>query len=153
GQAALFDGDLDTAETLLREAAALHLPSDERLSAFCWADIGVVALVQHRLDDASEAFERSLEHNAEGSPWSRSHALWGMGLVRLGRHGTERARDLEREALVIMQAVDASSGCALSVGALGCVAAEDEQWEYAARLSGAEQMLWRSIPAEIPAPV
>src|SRR5690606_15726976 len=30
---------------------------------------------------------------------------------------------------------------------------EDEQWEYAARLSGAEQMLWRSIPAEIPAPV
>ncbi|WP_256840818.1 ATP-binding protein [Ornithinimicrobium cryptoxanthini] len=153
GQAALFDGELDTAETLLREAAAQHLPLDERLSAFCWADIGVVALLQGRLDNASEAFTRSLAQNATGSPWSRAHALWGLGLVHLGHHDVPRARDLERESLVVVQAVDDLSGSALCVGALACVAAEEESWDLAARLSGAERMLWRSIPAEVPVPI
>jgi predicted ATPase/DNA-binding CsgD family transcriptional regulator len=151
GQAALFDGELDTAEALLREAAAQHL--DERFSAFCWADIGVVALLQGRLDSAAEAFTRSLAQNSDGSPWSRSHALWGLGLVQLRSHDIHKALDLERESLAIMQAVDDGSGCALCVGALACVAAEQEQWEHAARLGGAEEMLWRSIPAELPAPV
>ncbi|WP_122263820.1 ATP-binding protein [Ornithinimicrobium cerasi] len=153
GQAALFDGDLDRADALLREAADLHLPLDERLSAFCWADIGVVALVQGRLDTALEAFTRSLAQNVNGNPWSRSHALWGLGLVQLGNHDNQAAFHLEQESLVIMQAVDDSSGSALCVGALACVAANRQQWEHAARLSGAEQMLWQSIPAQIPAPV
>ena len=153
GQAALFDGDLDTAEALLGEAAARHLPLDQRLSAFCWADIGVVALLQGRLDAAFEAFTRSMEQNANGSPWSRSHALWGLGLVHLGRHDIDEALDVEKESLVIMQAVDDSSGSALCIGALACVAAEQQHWDHAARLYGAEQMLWRSIPAALPAPV
>ncbi len=153
GQAALFDGDLAAAEALLRQAAAQHLPLDERLSAFCWADIGVVALVQGRLDTAFEAFTRSLAQNLNGSPWSRSHALWGLGLAHLGRADIGRALALERESLEIMQAVDDSSGSALCVGALACVAAAQERWDHAARLYGAEGMLWRSIPAELPAPV
>lgn len=153
GQAALFDGELDVAEALLREAAAQHLPIDERLSAFCWADIGVVALLQGRLDSAAEAFTRSLAQNVRGSPWSRSHALWSLGLVQLGHHDVQSALDLERESLIIMQSVDDISGSALCIGALACVAAEQEHWDLAARLSGAEEMPWRSIPAELPIPV
>ncbi|MGD8200799.1 LuxR C-terminal-related transcriptional regulator [Ornithinimicrobium sp. W1679] len=153
GQAALFDGDLDTAETLLRDAAAQHLPVDRRMSAFCWADVGVVRLLQHRPHEAAEAFSLSLELNAEGNPWSRAHALWGLGLVHLGWHDAARAREMEQESLTLMQAVGDTSGSALCVGALACVAAGQEQWERAARLAGAERMLWASIPAAVPAPV
>lgn len=151
GQAALFDGELDRAEALLREAASQQ--PDERLSAFCWADIGVVALLLGRLDSASEAFNRGLALNVNGSPWTSSHALWGLGLVHLAHRDTQKALDLEQQSLVIMQAVDDSSGMALCVGALACVAAARQQWDHAARLSGAEHMLWRSIPANPPTPI
>ncbi|WP_194288430.1 ATP-binding protein [Ornithinicoccus halotolerans] len=153
GQAALFGGDLDAAEALLREAAALYVRIDNRLAAFCWADIGVVTLLQRRLDDANEAFLRSLALNEHGNPWTQSHALWGLGLVQLRCGDARQALELEQEALVLMQAVDDSSGSALCIGALACAASAQQQWSHAARLSGAEDALWRSIPAEAPAPV
>lgn len=153
GQAALFAADLTSAEEMLQEAAARHEQLDERMAAFCWADLGVIALLQGRLDPARDAFARSLAQNANGNPWTRSHALWGLGLVHLGAGDARGALDHEREALGLMQAVQDSSGSALCLGALACVAAALGQWERAARLSGAEDRFWRAIPAQPPAPV
>jgi DNA-binding NarL/FixJ family response regulator len=89
----------------------------------------------------------------EGNPWIRSHAMWGFGLVHLTRHDAEQALEAEQESLALMQVADDTSGSALCIGALACVAAEQERWADAAVFAGAAAMLWRSIPAEIPAPV
>ena len=153
GLAALFAGDLATADRLLREAAARHAALDGRHEAFCWADVGVVALVAGRDADAAGAFTRSLALAEHGDPWTRSHALWGLGLVRLGAGDPEEAVRLERSALGLMREVDDRSGTALCIDALSWAAAACRSWDRAARLSGAAEAVWRSIPAEPPAPV
>jgi non-specific serine/threonine protein kinase len=153
GQAALFGGDLRSADRLLRAAAARYRDADDRREAFCWADIGVAALLDGRRQAAAEAFERSLDLNQGGDPWTRSHALWGLGLVRLDDGDSAGAADLEREALRLIREVDDRSGIALCVGALGMVAAAQQEWDRAARLSGAADAVWDSIPADVPGPV
>ncbi|MGY1699764.1 ATP-binding protein [Geodermatophilus sp. SYSU D00766] len=153
GQAALFDGDLAAADRLLREAAARHAAADGRYEAFCWADVGVAALLAGRDADAAEAFARSLALAERGDPWTRSHALWGLGLVRLGAGEAEEATALERSALGLMREVDDRSGTALCIEALSWAAAARGAWERAARLGGAAEAVWRSIPADLPAPL
>ena len=153
GQAALFGGDLGTADQLLRRAAQDYRGVADPHEAFCWADVGVIALLRGRRHDAAEAFERSLTLNDGGDPWTRSHALWGYGLVRLEDGDTVAAATLEQEALRLMREVDDRSGIALCVGALGMVAAARPEWDRAARLSGAADAVWESIPADVPGPV
>jgi non-specific serine/threonine protein kinase len=153
GQAALFGGDLATADRLLREAAGRHARLDPRYEAFCWADVGVVALLAGRDDAAAEAFGRSLSLAERGDPWTRSHALWGLGLVRLTAGDPDGAAELERSALALMREVDDRSGTALCIEALGWAAAAGRSWDRAARLSGAAEAVWRSIPAELPDPL
>jgi len=153
GQAALFGGDLGTADQLLRLAAQDYRGVADPHEAFCWADVGVIALLRGRQHDAAEAFERSLTLNDGGDPWTRSHALWGYGLVRLENGDTVAAATLEQEALQLMREVDDRSGIALCVGALGMVAAARQEWDHAARLSGAADAVWGSIPADVPGPV
>jgi non-specific serine/threonine protein kinase len=153
GQAALFGGDLARADRLLREAAAQHAGLDARYEAFCWADIGVVALLADRAVDAAAAFGRSLSLAERGDPWTRSHALWGLGLVRLTTGDPDEAARLERSALGLMREVDDRSGTALCIEALSWAAAAQQAWDRAARLSGAAEAVWRSIPAELPAPM
>ncbi|HEU4489592.1 MAG TPA: LuxR C-terminal-related transcriptional regulator [Jiangellales bacterium] len=153
GQAALFGGDLGTADHLLRRAAQDYRGVADQHEAFCWADVGVIALLRGRRHDAAEAFERSLTLNDGGDPWTRSHALWGYGLVRLEDGDTVAAATLEQEALRLMREVDDRSGIALCVGALGMVAAARQEWDRAARLSGAADAVWESIPADLPGPV
>ena len=153
GQAALFSADLPAAERLLREAAGRHEMLDGRYAAFCWADVGVVALLDGRCDTAKQAFRRSLALNEAGDPWTRSHALWGLGLVQLISGDAVEAILLERRALTLMREVDDRSGCALCIGALAWAAAAQHSWETAARLSGAAEATWRSIPAQLPPPI
>ena len=153
GQAALFGGDLVTADRLLREAAARHARLDPRYEAFCWADVGVVALLAGHTADAAEAFDRSLSLAERGDPWTRSHALWGLGLVRLATGDPDGATRLERSALALMREVDDRSGTALCVEALSWAAAARQAWDRAAQLGGAAEAVWRSIPAELPGPL
>jgi predicted ATPase/DNA-binding CsgD family transcriptional regulator len=150
GQAALFRGDLGTADRLLREAAGRHSAVDPRYQAFCWADVGVAAFLAGDPPAAAEAFERSLALGTD--PWARSHALWGLGLVRLATGDAPEATALEHAALRLMQEVDDRSGTALCIEALAWVAAAERDWERATRLTGAAESVWRSIPASLPAP-
>ncbi|PRY43260.1 putative ATPase [Geodermatophilus tzadiensis] len=151
GQAALFRGDLAAADRLLREAAAALASTDPRHEAFCWADVGVTAFLAGDLPAAAAAFERGLALGAD--PWTRSHALWGLGLVRLAAGAPAEAAGSEHAALQLMREVDDRSGTALCVEALAEVAAAERDWERAARLAGAADGVWRSIPAVLPAPL
>ncbi|MGY1820578.1 ATP-binding protein [Geodermatophilus sp. SYSU D00079] len=147
GQAALFRGDLPAADRLLREAAA----ATEETAAFCWADVGVVALLAGDLAAADAAFGTGLA--AAADPWTRSHALWGRGLGRLAAGDPVAAARLEEDALRLMREVDDRSGIALCVAALGWAAAAGGDGDTAARLAGAADAVWRSIPARLPAPL
>ncbi len=153
GQAALFRGDLAGADRLLRTAADAHARIDPRYQAFCWADIGMVALLADDRTAAAQAFERSLVLSEGGDPWSRSHALWGLGLVRLADSRPDDAVGLERDALRLMRLVDDRSGTALCVEGLAWAAAAERDWDRAARLQGAADAVWRSIPARLPEPL
>ncbi|MGY1712572.1 ATP-binding protein [Geodermatophilus sp. SYSU D00758] len=153
GQAALFRGDLTAAERLLADAADRHRRLDPRYAAFPTADLGIAALLRGDPEAAAEALEESLALGAGGDPWTRSHALWGLGLVRLRTGRPEEAARLEAEALRLVREVDDRSGVALCVAALGWSAAELGQDEHAARLLGATEAVWQSIPADPPAPV
>jgi predicted ATPase/DNA-binding CsgD family transcriptional regulator len=153
GLAALFRGDLDGAGRLLREAAALHRTRDPGLAAFAMADVGIAALFAGSYQAAAEALTDSLTLNQGRDPWTRSHALWGLGLVRWLTGSPGQAASLQREALLLMREVDNRSGVALCAEALAWLAASQGQWEPAARLVGAAEAVWRSIPAQPPAPV
>ncbi|WP_448611466.1 ATP-binding protein [Geodermatophilus sp. URMC 60] len=151
GQAALFRGDLPAADRLLRAAAAGHEAAGAPAGAFCWADVGVVALLAGDLASADAAFGTSLA--AAADPWTRSHALWGQGLVRLAGGDPAAATRLEEQALRLMRAVDDRSGVALCVAALGWTAAARGDAGTAARLAGAADAVWRSVPARLPEPL
>jgi non-specific serine/threonine protein kinase len=153
GQAALFRGDLATADRLLREAFAAHRDQGVPHAAFCLADVGVVALLAGDLAAADEAFAQSLTLGRDGDPWTRSHALWGLGLVRLESGDPAEATLLEERALVLMREVDDRSGTALCVEALAWAAASAGEVDRAARLTGAAEAVWHSIPAELPDPL
>ncbi|MGK5115120.1 ATP-binding protein, partial [Geodermatophilus sp. CPCC 205506] len=151
GQAALFSGDLERADRLLREAATAYAALGEPAAAFCWADVGVAALLAGDPTAADPAFATSLATAAD--PWTRSHALWGRGLARLTEGDPAEAARLEERALRLMREVDDRSGVALCVAALGWAAAASGDADRAARLTGAAEAVWRSIPASAPAPL
>ena len=153
GLAALFRGDLDAAGRLLHNAAALHRTQDPGLAAFAMADAGMAALFAGSYQASAEAFADSLALNQGRDPWTRSHALWGLGLVRWLTGSPGEAASLQQEALWLMREVDDRSGVALCVEALAWLAASDGRWERAARLVGAAEAVWRSIPAQPPVPV
>lgn len=149
GQAALFRGEVATAKAWLSTAADEHLRVDPRQAAFCLADVGVAALVEGSLDEAAGAFRESLRLNEGADPWTRSHALWGTSLVHLLRGDAGRAREVAEESLRLMRTVDDRSGVALCVEALSWASAGTDP-EHTARLAGAADAVWHSIPAAPP---
>jgi non-specific serine/threonine protein kinase len=154
GLVKMFRGDLDGAERLLRAAvAARRRLGQDRFAAFAMADVGAAAFFRGDLDRAGTAFSESLALNSGGDPWTRSHALWGMGLVRWRTGAVTEAEQLQREALRLIQQVDDRNGIALRIDALAWLAAARGDWVRAARLSGAADATWRSIPARTPEPL
>jgi non-specific serine/threonine protein kinase len=153
GQAALFEGDLARADALLREAAGRYDDVAPTHRAFCLADVGITAWFAGSYKAASAALDESLRLGEGGDPWTRSHALWGLALVRLRTGDAAAAARLGREALELMREVDDRGGVARCVEALAWAAAAQEDWDHAARLIGAADAVWRSIPAELPPPL
>jgi predicted ATPase/DNA-binding CsgD family transcriptional regulator len=154
GLVAMFHGDYDAAEQTLRTAAAARRRlGQDRFAAFAMADVGVAAFFRSDLDTAATAFTESLALNSGGDPWTRSHALWGLGLVRWRTGALAEAEQLQAEALGLIQWVDDRSGIALRIHALAWLAAARGDWPRAARLTGAAEATWRSIPARTPEPL
>ena len=154
GQAALFTGDPTRALELLHEAAERYTPVDRRYRAFCLADAGVSAWLVGSHDLAEASLLEALQENRGGDPWTRSHALWGLGLVRLTSDNTaDESVPLLAEALELMRHVDDRIGVARCVEALAWAAASEREWDRAAQLFGAALAVWSSIPADLPHPL
>ena len=152
GQAALFRGEFEQAQRLHRDAAARFLPIDPRYAAFSSADVGVAALFAGTYDTAAAAFAESLSLNQGGDPWTRSHALWGLGLVRLRAGNADACLEHAHEALLLIRGVDHGTGIGLCIEALAWARAARQEWDGAARLAGAAQAVWRSLPNVPPPP-
>ncbi|HET6920352.1 MAG TPA: tetratricopeptide repeat protein, partial [Jiangellaceae bacterium] len=118
GLVEMFRGDYDDAERLLRTAvAARRRLGQDRFAAFAMADVGVAAFFRGDLDTAATAFTESLALNSGGDPWTRSHALWGLGLVRWRTGALAEAERMQKEALELIRRVDDRSGIALRIHA------------------------------------
>ncbi|HEY9377677.1 MAG TPA: AAA family ATPase, partial [Jiangellaceae bacterium] len=151
GLVELFSGDYNAAERLLRTAAAARRGlGQDRFAAFAMADVGVAAFFRGDVDIAGTAFTESLALNAGGDPWTRSHSLWGLGLVRWRAGALAEAEQMQTEALRLIQRVDDRAGIALRIHALAWLAAAHDDWPRAARMTGAAEAIWRSIPARTP---
>jgi non-specific serine/threonine protein kinase len=73
--------------------------------------------------------------------------------VRLEEGDPVEATRLEARALTLMRQVDDRSGVALCLEALAWAAASAGDADRAARLSGAAEAVWHSIPADLPGPL
>ena len=154
GLVELFSGNYDSADRLLRTAKAdRRRLGEDRFAAFAMADVGAAAFFRGDYDTAGTAFTESLVLNSGGDPWTRSHALWGLGLVRWRTGARGQADQLQREALALMREVDDRSGIALGIHAMAWLAAAHGDWHRAAVLAGAAEATWRSIPARTPEPL
>jgi non-specific serine/threonine protein kinase len=138
---------------MLREAADRYRDVSPAHLAFCLADIGITAWFAGSYETSAAALHESLCLAQEGDPWTRSHALWGLALVRLRTGDAAGATQLGRQALALMRDVDDRGGVARCVEALAWAAAAQEDWDHAARLTGAAEAVWHSIPAELPGPL
>ena len=151
GQAALFRGDMARAADLFRSAVDLHRRLSEPTAAFALSDLAIVTMMRGEPERAEALFEESIAAAAaSGDRWTRSHALWGFGLLSLEQGRADRARDLLREALELMRTLDERTGIALGVEALAWIAGAQGDAERAARLIGATQAVWESIPSSLP---
>jgi non-specific serine/threonine protein kinase len=153
GQAALFAGDSARALDLLHEAAERYSNVDRRYRAFCLVDAGISAWLTGPNGLAEAALLDALQESRGGDPWTRAHALWGLGLVRLTSDQAGESIPLLTEALALMRHVDDRSGVARCVEAIAWVTASQGEWDRAARLFGASAAVWRSIPADLPEPL
>ncbi|HEV2771057.1 MAG TPA: LuxR C-terminal-related transcriptional regulator [Solirubrobacteraceae bacterium] len=151
GLAALFREDTAAAAELLRDAVDVHRRVDEPAGAFALADLAIVTMLRGQGARAEALFEDSIAWAAaSGDRWTRSHALWGLGVLALDDGRADLARDLQSEALSLMRALDERTGIALCVEALAWVAGACGQAERAARLIGATHAVWESIPSSLP---
>lgn len=154
GLAYLFAGDLARAEDLLEQSYRMHVTSGSPVAAFALTDLAVVTMLTGRSARAIDLFEQALAMTADdGDPWTRSHALWGLGVAGFLAGDLERAEQVEKDALAIISRVDEGSGIALCLESLAWIAAARGAFERAARLQGASLSVWKSIPGELPPPM
>ncbi|RXS66634.1 ATP-binding protein [Streptomyces sioyaensis] len=143
GLVALFQGDFPRAVSLLEDALARHQAADDAGNAAVTSFMLATACVN--LDDpaATVHAERCLALcEAHGAQWSRTHALWVLGLdhFRCGRH--RRAGTLIRHALRDKPLSYDQWGVAQCLEVLGWCAAAAGLGERAATLVGAAEATW-----------
>ncbi|MEW2086717.1 NB-ARC domain-containing protein [Streptomyces sp. NPDC005283] len=146
GGCVLYDGDFRQAIGLLEKAVAGHRAAGDRnglmtalyqLTVACAlsGDLRAADFGQDCLDLCNEAH----------APWSRSYALWALGLHLWRRGEPLRAAELLRDALNTRRVVGDGWGVALCLEALAWAAASADEAERGARLLGAADVVWRSI--------
>lgn len=137
GLVALFEGDFPRAVALLEDALARHQTAGDPGNAAVMSFMLTTACVN--LDDpaATVHAERYLALcEAHDAQWSRTHALWVLGLdhFRRGRH--QRAETLVRQALRDKPLSYDQWGVAQCLEVLGWCAAAAGHGERAATLLG-----------------
>ncbi|MGW8973861.1 ATP-binding protein [Streptomyces platensis] len=151
GLTALFREDFPAAVRLLEEAFDRH-----RATADLWAEwmaLFFLALAYCLTGDprASAMAERCLALcDAHDARWSRSYALWLLGLQHWLCGDTQRAIPLLQDGLRIVRSGRNLFGVAQSLEALAWATAQDGRGEQAAAFLGAAQTAWLSVGIALP---
>ncbi|WP_101790490.1 ATP-binding protein [Nonomuraea indica] len=149
GLEALLRQELATARSQLAEALECCRHADDQVGV---ANALIYLATTHSLlgasDEACACFEECLAIcEPRHEHWFRSYALWAYGIEVWRRGDTQRAIEMEREAIRLKEPFDDGLGTALCVEALawmGCAEGPQET-ERAALLLGALREIWRSF--------
>ncbi|MFJ3955832.1 ATP-binding protein [Streptomyces libani] len=144
GLVALFQGDFVQAVPLLEDALARHQAAGDAGHAAVTSFMLTTACPDPDDPAGTVHAERCLALcEAHGAQWSRTHALWALGLdhYRRGRH--QRAGTLVRHALRDKPLSHDQWGVARCLELLGWCAAAAGLGERAATLMGAADATWQ----------
>lgn len=150
GSWALFHGDLETAERQFSTAV-------DRLSDLGEEPRALISLFQlantrsHAANPEAQAAARRAIGISErlGERWTRSYALWALGLDAWLRGDNELATSSTTAALSIQTGFNDHVGAALMIELVAWTAASRGQYERAARLLGAVGAIWRVIGTDV----
>ena len=148
GMAALFAGDLEQAERLLRSAEqtypTVEVPGD--LPGALAVHLGLLYVIRGDLDQAADVLDPAYRECVRaGELWVRSYILDAYGFVALARGDLAEAEGKAEEALRHMAAFEDTIGLSLSLDLLAWTVAAEGRAERAAVLLGAAAALWQSF--------
>lgn len=154
GLCRLFVGDLAGAAELLEQAFEMQAEIGQRTAAFTLSDLAVTAMLGGDIGRAVRLYEKALAMTERGGdPWTRSHALWGLGMATWLAGDDGRAERAEKDALRLAGEIDERTGIALCLEVLAWISAARRDFERSARLQGAALSVWESIPRRLPRPL
>jgi non-specific serine/threonine protein kinase len=154
GLCRLFAGDLAGAAELLEQAFEMQAEIGQRAAAFTLSDLAVTAMLEGDIGRAVHLYEKALAMTERGGdPWTRSHALWGLGMATWLAGDGGRAERAEMDALRLAGEIDERTGIALCLEVLAWISAARRDFERSARLRGAALSVWESIPRRLPRPL
>lgn len=147
GLSALLRQEFAEALSSLTDALELGRAADDQMGvANALIYVATVRSLLGSREQAIEAFEEVLaicEPRQEN--WFRSYALWAYGVEVWKEGDTQRAVELERQALRLKEPFDDRLGVALCVEALSWIYCADGDGERATLLLSALKEMWRSF--------
>ncbi|OAH12724.1 ATP-binding protein [Streptomyces jeddahensis] len=146
GALALYEGDFPRAGRLLQEALAGHRAAGDRNGVMtCLYHLTMACALYGDYRAALFGEECLALCEAAGAQWSRSYALWALGLYSWRQGEARRGTELVRDALRTRWAVQDGWGMAQCLEVLAWFAASSGQPEASARMLGSAAAMWRSI--------
>ncbi|MER5184293.1 AAA family ATPase [Streptomyces sp. NPDC002896] len=146
GGLALYEGDFPRAVRLLQEALAGHRAAGDRNGVvICLYQLTMACALYGDYRAALFGEECLALCDAAGAQWSRSYALWALGLYTWSQGEPRRGTELVRDALRTRWAVQDGWGMAQCLEVLAWFAASSGQPESSARMLGSADAMWRSI--------
>jgi predicted ATPase/DNA-binding NarL/FixJ family response regulator len=155
GRAVWFLGDHGRGLALTEDALARHRAAgDWQGTVLTLVQLGIMrAFTGDPAAAVSPLQECAGSCQERGERWSRSYALWGLGLVAWLAGDAERASELERAALRVKREVGDQVGVALCIETLAWITASRKGPARAAILLGAAASAREAIPATLTGPL
>lgn len=152
GSAEQFSGNLDRAESLLREAVDFHRDAGvvNSLTVLGVAQLGFVRCLTGQADSAIELSEECRVTSEEhGEQWAYSWALWVAGLARWTLGEYRKSANALLLSLDLKHALNDRLGVSACVELLAWVAIEEGNAERAADLFGTSHTSWATVGAPL----
>jgi predicted ATPase/DNA-binding CsgD family transcriptional regulator len=150
---AIMRGDLATAAEGYKNALSRFRPVRDKHGVF--GALAGLVLAEAMSPDPERALDRGQEllvlAESSGERWSRSWALWAMGIAKWRTGASEQAAQLEVQSLSLRHPFDDRLGSALAIEVLAWIAASQRRPKQAAELFGAAQHALNGVGSSIEA--
>lgn len=151
GMAAMSEGDLASACSLLGDGLERHRRVDEQVGVLdaSFYLVAVTALLND-LDQAAALCEEALGLcDSRGERWLKSYMLWDMGLVAWQLGASDRAARAGRDGLQLARRFNEQWAIAFCIEILAWTSNAEGRVDRAARLLGAADRIWRRVGAPL----